>query len=139
MPSSGEFEPVGPVNRASRPVEHHAALATQVSGRQGLAVSSNFFGGADGNDLSATATSARPDIDQYVGRAHHRFIVFDDNDRVSLGLQVAQRLDQSIVVALMETDRRLIQHIAHSDQTAADTRGQSYALQLATTERIGTA
>ena len=65
--------------------------------------------------------------------------MLDDDDRVSLLLQVAQRGDQPIVVARMQTDRRLIEQIQHAHQPGADAGRQSHALPLAAAERVGRA
>ena len=58
-----------------------------------------------------------------------------DHDGVGLVTQSLQRGDQALVVARMETDRRLVQHIHHARKPAPDLRGETDALHLASGER----
>ena len=52
-------------------------------------------------------------------------------------LQVAQAFDQAIVIGRMQADRWFVQHIADTDQSAADAGCQADALQFAAAERVG--
>ena len=70
---------------------------------------------------------------------HHGLVVLDDQHRVALLLQVAERVDQAAVVARVQADRGLVQHVAHADQARADAGGQPHALQFAAAERVGRA
>jgi hypothetical protein len=72
-----------------------------------------------------------------IAGTHQRFIVLDDHDCISLLLQVSQGGDESIVVARMKTDGRLVEQIEHSDQPGADPGGEPDALPLAAAERVG--
>ena len=92
---------------------------------------------AMGDDRPAAAPRAGADVDQIVARPHQRFVVLDDDDRVALLLQVAERGDQPIVVARMQADRRLIEQVQHADQPRADAGRQSHPLPLAAAERVG--
>ena len=88
----------------------------------------------------APAASARrpgPMSIKMIARAHQRFVVLDDDHRVALLLQVAERGDQPVVVARMQADRRLIEQVQHADQARADAGGQPHALPLAAAERVG--
>ena len=49
-------------------------------------------------------------------------------------LQIAQGVDQPLVVAGMQADRRLVEHVADADQAGAQAGGQPHALQLAAAE-----
>ena len=69
--------------------------------------------------------------------AHDRFVVLDDEHRVAVLLQVAQRVDQPLVVARMQADRRFVENVAGADQPGADAGRQANALQLAAAERVG--
>ena len=57
--------------------------------------------------------------------------------RVAARLQIAQGVDQPLVVAGMQADRRLVEHVAHADQPRAEAGGQAHALQLAAAEGVG--
>src|SRR5207302_1342385 len=49
--------------------------------------------------------------------------------------QPHERFDQALVVALVQTDRRLVEHIQHTDETTTDLRREPDALRLAARER----
>jgi len=57
--------------------------------------------------------------------------MFDDNDRVASQLQIAQGVDQSLIVAGMQPNRRLVEHVAHANEPRAQSGGQSHTLQFA--------
>ena len=75
--------------------------------------------------------SARPHIDDVVGRTHHVFVVLDHDDAVANVPQVLQRGNQAVVVALVQANAGLVQHIHHARQAAANLAGQANALGLA--------
>ena len=91
------------------------------------------------NNLSTVLTRARPHIHHIIGGAYHVFIVLDHNHRIVQIAQMFQRFNQTVVVALMQANRRLIEHIHHARQTRANLRRQTNALRLAARKRIGTA
>ena len=43
-------------------------------------------------------------------------VVLDDHHRVAQIAQAGERLDEALVVALVQTDRRLVEHVEHADQ-----------------------
>src|SRR5690606_59955 len=53
--------------------------------------------------------------------------------------QVNQRLEQALVIALMQTDRRLVEDIHHADEPRADLTREPDALRLAAGKRVGAA
>ncbi len=50
-------------------------------------------------------------------------------------LEPDQRLDQPVVVALVQADARLVEHVEHTDQARSDLGGQPDALRLAAGQR----
>ena len=91
--------------------------------------------GARHDDLAAVLARARPDVDDVVGDPDRLLVVLDDDDRVAEVAQPHQRLDQALVVALVQADRRLVEHVEHADEAAADLRREPDALRLAARER----
>ncbi len=77
---------------------------------------------------SATRSSS---VDDRVGSADRLLVVLDDDHGVGEVAQPQQRVEETMVVALVETDRRLVEHVEHSDQPAADLRRQPDPLRLA--------
>src|SRR5437879_1910383 len=85
--------------------------------------------------LTAMHTRARTKVNDVIGATNGVFIVLDDQHRVAEIAQAFQRLQQSLVVPLMQADTRLIENIEHTDQSGADLRGQPDALRLAAAQR----
>ena len=84
--------------------------------------------GAGGDDLAAAHAGAGAEIDDVVGRPHRVFVVLDDDDRVAQVAQLRERVEQPVVVARVQADRRLVENVEHADQAAADLAGQADAL-----------
>ena len=82
------------------------------------------------DDISTMRSCAGTDIDQVIGGADAIFVVLDHENGVADRLQPLERADQAGVIALMQTDCRLIQHITHANQPRTHLRGQADALQL---------
>ena len=87
------------------------------------------------DDLAAVLARARPDVDDVVGDPDRLLVVLDDDHRVAEVAQPHERLDQPLVVALVQADRRLVEHVQHADEPAADLRREPDALRLAARER----
>ena len=61
--------------------------------------------------------------------------MFDHQQAIAEIAHLFQRADQPGVVTLMQTNRRLIEHVQHAGQLAADLRRQPDTLRFATAER----
>ena len=70
-----------------------------------------------------------------VGRAHHLLVVLDHDHGVAEVAQPLERDDQAPVVALVQTDRGLVEDVEDTDQLRADLRRQAQALRLAARQR----
>ena len=99
----------------------------------------HFFGRACGDDVAAVFARAGPQVDQPIGDAHGLFVMLDHQQRIAEVAQSHQRVDQPGVVALVQADRRLVQHVEDAGQLAADLRRQPDALRFAAAERSGRA
>ena len=91
------------------------------------------------DDLAAVLPGPRPDVDDPVGDLDRLLVVLDDEHGVAEVAEAHERVDQAAVVALVEADRRLVEHVQHADQAGADLAGQADALGLATGQRAGRA
>ncbi len=87
------------------------------------------------DDASALLARAQADVDDVIGDADHFFVVLDDDDRVALLPQLLQDVDQPLVIARVEADGRLVQHVERADQRCAQRRRQVDSLRLAARER----
>jgi hypothetical protein len=65
------------------------------------------------NDTSTVNTGPRSDVDNPVGSVDCVFIVLDNDERVSEVSQLDQRVDESPIVSLVETDTWLIENVEH--------------------------
>ena len=70
--------------------------------------------------LPAVLAGARAHVDHVVGGVDRVLVMFDHDDAVAEVAQVLQRGQQPFVVALMEADGRLVQHIHHAGETRTD-------------------
>ncbi len=61
--------------------------------------------------------------------------MFDQKQRVAQLPELGQRSKQPAIVARMQSDRRLVEHVEHAAQAAAHLRGQPDPLHLAAGER----
>ena len=89
------------------------------------------------HDLAAVLARARADVDDPVGGADGVLVVLDHDQGVAEVAQPQQGVEQPVVVALVQADRRLVQHVEHPDQAGADLGGQPDALRLAAGEGAG--
>ena len=89
------------------------------------------------HDLAAVDAGAGADVDHVVGGADGVLVVLDHDHGVAEVAQPLERLQQPRVVALVQADRGLVQHVEHAGQAGADLRGEPDALALAARQRAG--
>ncbi|MCK7519432.1 MAG: hypothetical protein MZV64_17720 [Ignavibacteriales bacterium] len=106
---------------------------------QRLRVRQNLLRRAFGDDLSAVFARAGTEVDHPICSADGLVVVLDDQHGVAQVAQSLERVQQAGVVARVQADRRLIQHVQHAHQPRADLRRQADALRLAARERAGRA
>jgi 7-cyano-7-deazaguanine synthase in queuosine biosynthesis len=63
-------------------------------------------------------TGTQADVDKVVARVDRVFVVLNHQNSVAQVAQVDERLDESLIVTLMETDRRLVEHIERAHESA---------------------
>jgi hypothetical protein len=74
-----------------------------------------------------------------VGGQDRVLVMFDHDHRVAEVAQMAQRVEQARIVALVQADGRLVENVEHAGQAGADLRGQPDALALAARQGAGIA
>ena len=74
-----------------------------------------------------------------VGLPDRVLVVLDDDDRVAEVAEAMQRVEQALVVALVQPDRRLVEDVHDADQAGSDLAREADALGLAAGERLGAA
>ena len=90
---------------------------------------------ARGHDFAAAHAGAGPEIDDVIGAADGVFVVFDDDQRIAVLRELGQRVEQHLVVARMQADGGLVEHVTHALQVGAELRGKADALRLAARQR----
>ena len=76
-----------------------------------------------------------PEVDDVVGGADRLLVVLDDEHAVAEIAQAPQRLDEAHVVALVQADARLVEHVHHARELAAELAREADALRLAAAQR----
>ncbi len=86
---------------------------------------------------AAVLAGTGPDVDDVVGHPDRVLVVLDHQHGVAEVAQPDQRLDEAVVVALVQADGRFVEHVEHPDEARADLARQADALCLAPGERGG--
>ena len=79
----------------------NALLAVQILGGDGVALQHLLYGTLKDN-LAALATSARTNVNDVVGCQHHVAVVLYHDNGVAQVAQLLERVDEPVVVALMQ-------------------------------------
>ncbi len=125
--------------RIFRPPLRHGDLAhaVEILAGQRVRIGHDVGGRAFGDDLAAVHAGAGADVDDVVGGADGVLVVLDHDHGVAEVAQPAQRVEEARIVALVQPDRRLVEHVKHAGQAGADLRGKPDALALAAGQRAG--
>ena len=113
------------------------AHAVEILPGQRRRVGHDVVGRALGDDVAAVHAGAGADVDDVVGGADRVLVVLDHDHGVAEVAQPAQRFEEPRVVALVQADRRLVEHVEHAGQPGADLRRKPDALALAAGQRAG--
>ena len=89
--------------------------------------------------VAAMLAGARAEIDDVVGGPDRLLVVLDDQHGVAEIAKPRQRREQRAVVALVQPDRRLVEHVQHAGEVRADLRRQPDALPFTARQRRGAA
>src|SRR5699024_12343299 len=80
--------------------------------------------------LSPVFAGAGTDVDDPIGGFDGVLVVLDHDEGVAEVLEFVERFDQPTVVALVQTDRGLVEDVEDADQSRAALSGQADALGL---------
>ena len=90
---------------------------------------------ASGDHLPTMPARARTEVNHVVRGGDHVEVMLDDEDGVAKVAQMAQDTDQSLGVALVQTDGRLVEDVEYAAQLGAKQRRQAQPLRLTSGER----
>ena len=120
------------------PVGHrHRKLTGEVLAGQRFRVAHDLVGRAFRDDVAAMHAGAGADIEHVIRQANGVLVMLDHDHGVAEVAQPLQGIEQPGIVALVQADRRLVQHVEHAGQSRADLRGEADALALAAGQRTG--
>ena len=112
-------------------------LPGEVLAGYGGGVRHDLGGGSVGHDDAAVLPCAGADIEDVVGLAHGVFVVLDDEDGIAEVAQAFERGDETLVVALVQADRWLVEDVQDAAQAGTDLGGEADALAFAAGEGGG--
>ena len=125
----------GLIGAALRHLDDH--LAGQVFAGERVRVRHDVVGRALRDDLAAMDAGAGADVEHMIGDADRVLVVLHHDHGVAEVAQALERFEQARIVALVQADRGLVEHVEHAGQPRADLRGEADALALAARERAG--
>ena len=112
--------------------DRNALAAAQVLRSKRILNPHYLFGRAGGNNLTAQLTRARPHIDYVVSAANGIFIMLDHYHGIAQIAQMLKRANQTLIVALVQADRRFVQNIKHAHQACTNLSGEANTLRFTT-------
>ena len=136
---AGEGQPAAVLGLAADQRQRDLATAGEILAGQALGRGQDLGGRALGDHDAAVDAGAGAHVDHVVGLADRVLVVLDHDHRVAEVAEVLQRLEQAVVVPLMQPDRGLVEHVEHARQARADLRGEADPLALAARKRAGIA
>src|SRR5258706_5350165 len=95
---------------------------------QRVGLAHDFFRRSVGDQASAVASGTGAEVDYVIGAANCLFVVLYHQHSVAQVAQVLERGKQAAVVAMMQADRWLVQHVEHAAQFRANLCGETDAL-----------
>ena len=114
----------------------HAQFSREVLPRNAFGDARNLFGRSRRNDAASVHARRRPQVDEVVRGSKRLFVVFDDDNRIARVAEVGQRVDQFLIVPLVQPDRRFVEDIHNADEGASDLRGKPDPLRFASRQRF---
>ena len=116
--------------------DRYLPMAGEILPRQRMGGDADLLRRSLRDDLAAVLAGARTHVDDVIGGVDRIEVVLDDDHAVAEIAQVLQRREQPVVVALVQSDRRLVENVHDAGQPRADLRSEPYPLRLAARERL---
>ena len=120
----------GPLGGASGLGRLDEQVAAQILAGQGVRLEQLVHGSLV-HDLAAEPARGRADLNDVVRLADGGLVVFDHEHGVAARLERAQGVEEALVVAGVQPDGRLVQHVGHAHQAGAELGREPDALGLA--------
>src|SRR5215831_8579498 len=86
------------------------------------------------DEMAPVLTRSWPKVQDVVGGSNGLAVVLDDQDRIAQITQAFEAFEQALIIALMQTNARLVEDIEHPHQARTNLRCQANALAFPTGE-----
>ena len=116
----------------------HGQLAREIFAGERVRRGDDVVDAALRDDMAAMDAGAGADVEHMVGGADGVLVVLDHDHGIAEVAQPPQRFEQPRIVALVQPDRGLVEHVEHAGQPGADLRGEPDALALAARQGAAT-
>ena len=110
---AGDSEPLAGERPGLGAVQHGGG-AGEIAAGERIGRGHDLVRGSFGNDHAAETACSGAEVEDVVCVADGVFVVFDDEDGVAEIAKAHERLNESIVVALVESDGGLVKHVEDS-------------------------
>ena len=91
------------------------------------------------HQFPAAHAGAGAEVDEVIRLAHRILVVLDHDHGIPDVTQMAERIEQAIIVALVQADAGFIKNVEDADEARADLRGEPDALRFTAAERAALA
>ena len=106
----------------------HFKRARQILAGQAFLGGDDFLRCAFGNHFAAMNTGTGANIDNMVGGHNGFLIMLNHDNRIAEVAQARQRIQQARIIALMQTNTRLVENVKNAGKARADLRGETNTL-----------
>src|SRR5262249_8038704 len=130
----GSAHPHRPTRRTAKGRHRDVAFPGEVRAGEASLFALDRIRRPGDDDLAPHVPSPRAEVHDMIGRANRLLVVFDDEHSVAEVAQAAERTDETLVVALMQADARLVEHVDDAAELAAELARESYSLRLSAGE-----
>ncbi len=130
-PWTVSFLPV-PLRRIA--AHRDVAAAGEIVGGEAVLAGEELVERPGADHFAAMDAGAGAHVDDMVGVADRVLVMFDHQHGVAEAAQALERLEEAVIVLLVEADRRLVEDVEHAGEAGADLAGEADALALAAAE-----
>src|SRR6185437_3887557 len=104
--------------------ERDLAAAGEIIGGEAVGAVEELVERAGADDFAAVDSRAGAHVDDMVGGPDRFLVMLDDEHGVAEAAEALQRLQEAVVVLLVEADRGLVEDVEDSREAAADLAGE---------------
>src|SRR6185312_3758493 len=111
--------------------ERDLAAAGEIIGGEAVGAGEELVERARADDFAAVDSRAGAHVDDMIGGPDRFLVMLDDEHGVAEAAEALERLEQAVVVLLVEADRRFVEDVEDPREAAADLAGEADALAFA--------